>query len=111
MAHALEQIAGAVRRQGRPRDDTCAGRMDVDIKQRIVARHQPFGEAEPLDQIDDIVRRRHQHGIARAIIFDRDGHFARQGPVDRCGRIIAGQAQERLGVRNEIGRHCHYRRP
>ena len=94
VAHPVQQPVDPVWRQGRARDPSRIGRMDVGVEQGIVARDQSFGKAEALDEIGDVGGRRHQHGIACAIIFDRDRHFLGQRAVHRVGRPVRGEARE-----------------
>src|SRR3546814_4024761 len=65
-----------------------------DWSSDVCSSDLPLRQGKAQHQIVEVLRGRHQHGIADAVELDRDRNFLGQFTVDRPARAIGGQPGE-----------------
>ena len=107
VADAREDAVMAIGDQADAQQQALGRFVNVDVDDVGGTIDQPFGQGEAGGEIVEIGRGRHQHGIADAIIFERDRAFDRDRAGD--GRAAAvrgdpGEADGPVGVAHRAAR-------
>ena len=102
MPHPREDAVGAARRQRDPDDRSRGGVVDVDVDDVARGIDQTLGQREAVRQVVQVLRRRHQHGIADAVELQRDRQLHRDLAPD------VGAAAVRIAAAKRARTARHY---